>query len=64
MWVLWGRMEQILYIAASRNADGSVWTDERSVRRIRQEARSFQEDVEASVAELAASDRTLAGRAY
>ncbi len=43
-------------------ARGCRWesvTDERSVRRIRQEARSFQEDVEASVAELAASDRTL-----
>ncbi len=48
----------VLYIAASECRWECV-TDERSVRRIRQEARSFQEDVEASVAELAASDRTL-----
>ncbi len=34
-------------------------TDERSLREIRQEARSFQEEIEASVAELAASNRTL-----
>lgn len=34
-------------------------TDERSVRNLRQEARAFQEEVEASVAERAASSRTL-----
>ncbi len=49
---------RVFYIAGYGCRWESV-TDERSVRRIRQEARSFQEEVEASVAELAASDRTL-----
>ncbi len=49
---------RVFYIVGRGCRWGSV-TDERSVRRIRQEARSFQEEVEASVAELAASDRTL-----
>ncbi len=34
-------------------------TDERSLRHLRQEARAFQEEVEASAAQLAASNRTV-----